>query len=255
VQYVDATQRVSINRGAARELRVGTPQDGTLRVVLELTQQRDYRVLSKDGGARYFVQLLPPAGQRGTPLTPQQRSGRVIMLDAGHGGSDPGAPGVVSGVNEKTLTLSMSRLVQRELEGLGYKVLQTRTDDSFVSLGQRGDYANSALPYIFVSIHCNSISNPDYTGAMTFLHDYAGPESARLAETVHGRLLEATGAADKGVRRADFFVLRETVMPAILVETGFLTNRGECTQLASPQYQAKVAHGIAAGIDRYMSGR
>lgn len=256
VQYTDATQRVPINRGAARELRVGVPQDGTLRVVLELSEQRDYRVLSKDGGARYFVQLLPRQPAAAQWPTPQQRrQGRVIMLDAGHGGSDPGAQGVVSSASEKLLTLTLSLQLERELRALGYTVLQTRTDDRFVSLGQRGDQANSALPYVFVSVHCNAISDPNYQGAMTFIHDYASAESAALAREVQAGMVSATGAVDKGVRKADFFVLRETVMPAILIECGFLTNKDECTRLLNPLYQAKVVQGIASGIDRFMASQ
>jgi N-acetylmuramoyl-L-alanine amidase len=254
VSYDDATQRVAINRGAAKELRIGTPQAGTLRVVLELAQQRDYRVLTKDGGARYFVQLLPAPG--GAPLHGALGGrGQVVMLDAGHGGSDPGAPGVVDNADEKDITLKVCYLLKVRLEQLGYRVLMTRTDDRFVSLGERGDYANSALPYVFVSIHCNSISQPDYQGAMTFHHDFASSDAVRLARDVQAGLLAATGAVDKGVRKADFFVLRETVMPAILVETGFMTNKQECARLLDPAYQTKLAQGIAAGIDQYCAGR
>jgi N-acetylmuramoyl-L-alanine amidase len=252
VQYTDATQYIPVNQGSTRQIRIGTPQADSVRVVVELSQRLDYRVLTQDNGARYFVQLLPPAG---STRTAAGRGGRTIMLDPGHGGSDEGTEGALPGSQEKVATLQIVKLLKAELESRGYTVLLTRKDDRFVSLGARTDYANAVLPYVFVSIHCNSITDPNMTGAMTFRHNNASRESIRLAGDVQSGLVAATDCVDKGVRTADFFVMRETVMPAILVETGFMTNRAECAKLLDPQYQAKLARGVAQGIDAYVAGR
>jgi len=249
VEYADATQYIPVNIGATKQIRIGEPQPDSVRVVVELKQRLDYRVLSRDNGARYFVQLLPPTGA--THLA--SRTGRTIMLDPGHGGSDEGTPGCLPGSQEKTATLQMVKLLQADLEAMGYTVLLTRHDDRFVSLGARTDYANAVLPYVFVSIHCNSITDHSLSGAMTFRHNNAGPESIRLAGNIQTALCGATSCVDKGVRSADFFVLRETVMPAVLVETGFMTNKNECGRLLDPVYQAKVARGVAQGIDNYVT--
>lgn len=249
--FEDATRTIKVNQGGVTAIRIGTPAEGHVRVVLDLAEPLDYRLLTNDNGARYYVQLLPRTPPVGTAS--QMRKGRAIMLDPGHGGSDPGAPGVGSGVWESALTLRITALVQAELSRLGYQVLSTRRADRFVSLGARTDYANSVLPYVFVSIHCNSIEDPSFEGIMTFYHA-SSAAGARLAACVHSEALAATGAVDKGVRTANFFVLRETVMPATLIECGFLTSKGECAKLTDPAYQARLAHGIARGIDKFVTG-
>jgi len=251
VLYEDATRNINVNVGRVKQIRVGSPIGGRVRVVLDLSELADYRVLENDGGARYYIQLLPPVGQTAAPAA--RRLGRTVMIDAGHGGSDPGAPGVLSGVWEASLNLRIANMLAKQLDQLGYSVLFTRTSDRFTSLGTRTDYANSVLPYVFVSVHCNSIEQPDFTGIMTF-HYATSPAGAQLAALVHEEVLAATGATDKGVRTADFFVLRETVMPSVLVECGFLTNEDECRKLADSTYDQLVAAGIARGIDRYITG-
>jgi N-acetylmuramoyl-L-alanine amidase len=254
VRFEEASQTIKVGVGSVQNIRVGSPTAGNVRVVVDLAERLDYRVMSKDSGAKLYVQFLPRAAAPSRQPGKAARSGRAIMLDAGHGGSDPGAEGVVKGTNEKTNTLRISRMVQRELEAMGYTVIQTRADDRFLSLGQRGDYANTLLPYAFVSIHCNAMpGSADYQGAMTFHHLYAGAAAKRLAASVQTALIAETGAVDKGVREADFFVLRETIMPAILIECGFMTNREECTRLSDQAYQAKLARGIALGIDNFVA--
>jgi N-acetylmuramoyl-L-alanine amidase len=224
--------------------------------------------MSTDGGARYYCQFLPPLGStpsvpsldeplQAEPSTPplnraRASRNRVIMIDAGHGGSDPGASGVIPGTHEKNLVLSMCMMLQEELEQMGYTVLQTRTSDRFVSLGARTDYANEVLPYIFVSLHCNSFTDPAMEGLLTFIHPAASQDSRRLAALVESEAALASGAVEKGVREANFFVLRETVMPSILIEAGFLTHRDECGRLCDPKYQGSMMRGVAKGIDRFI---
>ncbi|MEZ5339339.1 MAG: N-acetylmuramoyl-L-alanine amidase [bacterium] len=248
-QYREATQYIPVNVGSVQQIRIGTPEENTVRVVLDLANPVDYRLLSKDNGARNFLQLLPYS--RPQPGGSVARKGRTIMLDAGHGGSDPGAQGVVDGYWEAPLALGITEQLREQLEGMGYSVIMTRQDDRFVSLGTRTDYANALLPYLFVSVHCNSISDPEMQGVMTFHHP-ASTSGPLLAAYIQRSLLASTGAVDKKVREANFFVLRESVMPSTLVECGFMSNREECLRLADPNYQAQLARGIAAGIDSYI---
>ncbi len=249
--FDDATLKIPVNKGVVERVRVGKPEPGTVRVVLDLKEKADYRILKKDNGARYYVQLLPYRKDLVTDTG--RRRGRTIMIDPGHGGSDPGAEGAIRGVWEAQLNLEISELLRSELEGLGYKVISTRDRDRFVSLGSRADYANSALPFIFVSIHNNSHPSPEMRGVMTFHHpsSSSGPPLARL---IQHELTAATGFVDKGIRQANFFVLRETAVPSVLVECGFLTNREECRSLTAPAKQLAIAQAVARGIDYYVTG-
>ena len=111
--FEDATRTIKVNQGGVTAIRIGRPAEGHVRVVLDLSEPLDYRLLTNDNGARYYVQLLPRTPPVGTAS--QMRKGRAIMLDPGHGGSDPGAPGVSSGVWESALTLQITGLVQAEL--------------------------------------------------------------------------------------------------------------------------------------------
>lgn len=236
-------------QGTASSVRLEAGPTGA-RLVVGMPSRLDWRILSSNGGARQQLQLLPFASAGGNP-----RAGRAILIDAGHGGSDSGAVAVdPGGTYEKELTSAISARLKGELQRLGYTVLETRPGDKFVSLGQRGDYANLLLPWLFVSVHCNSFK-PELEGVITFIHNDAGAESRRAAQLVQQEFVAATGAVDKGVREEDFFVLRETVMPSILVECGFMSHTEECGRLCDPAYQQKIAEGIARGIDRYVLGK
>jgi N-acetylmuramoyl-L-alanine amidase len=239
--YSEATKYIDVKVGGVRQIRVGqfTQDPPVVRVVVEMSRQIDYRILKQGDGDKYYIQMLSG-----------KLSKAAIMLDAGHGGSDTGAIGITN-CNESDIVLGTTQQLQRKLESMGYEVVQTRSDNSFVSLGERADYANEVLPMIFVSIHANSIENPEFTGVMTF--HYAGSkEGEKLASAIQRYLLSSTGAVDRGVRTANFFVLRETVVPAVLVEIGFLTNSIEEYKLRDPLYQQRIVDGIAAGIDEYM---
>jgi N-acetylmuramoyl-L-alanine amidase len=244
---VDGTARSYKPQGRATSVRLENGPAGA-RLTIGLPGRLDWRILRGDGGARQQVQLLPYAAGGGNP-----RAGRTILLDAGHGGVDDGATGVVGGVKEKDLNLDITDKLAANLRTLGYNVLLTRPEDRFVSLGSRGDYANLLLPWVFVSVHCNSYT-AEHQGVITFVHPAAGEDSRRLAQLVDSEFVAATGAVDKGVHEEDFFVLRETVIPSILVECGFMTHTEECGRLCDPAYQQKIADGIARGIDRYVLG-
>lgn len=179
---------------------------------------------------------------------PQGR--RVVVLDAGHGGADPGAIGI-GGLQEKGVVISITRQVAAVLEAQGIIVVMTRQGDQTVDLQPRVDIAENAKADIFVSIHANAISmdRPEVNGIETYYYSDSGE---RLANVLHSRVISQMGLGDRGVRQARFYVLRRTSMPATLIETGFVTGAIDAPYLRDPQWQARMGQAIAAGILDYL---
>ena len=170
----------------------------------------------------------------------------LVVLDPGHGGDDPGA--VVGEALEKDINLSVALLVREQLEQQeGVVVLMTRDRDVYPSLTERADYANREQADLFVSIHANSLEDDSYAGLITFYHPDKH-SSRTFAKTIQAAVTAASGGLDRGVRSEDFAVLRETEMPAVLVETGFMTCLEELALLLDADYQKLLAQGIAQGI-------
>ncbi len=187
-----------------------------------------------------------PVSEPDYPRLPNQRV--VIVVDPGHGGSDAGAIGI-GGLREKDINLDVSLQVAQILEQNGIQVVLTRRDDRDVELEPRTVMANRVNADLFVSIHANAIdmSRPDVNGIETYYY-----ESGRnLAEYIHRSILESFDVSDRGVRRARFYVLRHTNMPAVLVEMGFVTGRDDARILADPAQRQRMAQAIARGILRY----
>lgn len=181
----------------------------------------------------------------------------VIILDPGHGGKDEGAR--VLTCLEKQLTLRTSYLTKKHLEALGYKVVMTRARDVFLPLGTRVLRANNRPQSLFVSVHYNSAASPAAKGIEIYYYG-KGLQSRRtfsrqLASTVLENVLAETRASSRGVKAGNFQVIRETVMPAILIEAGFITNREERTLLGTHAYLDKLAKGIAFGVDKYVKSK
>ncbi len=198
---------------------------------------------------------------------------RRIVIDAGHGGRDPGAE-VRALPAEKTLALDVARRVARALQAQGYEVAMTRTDDRFIDLEERAERANRARADLFVSIHFNSAKATEVEGIETYaLTPTWQPSTSRAkldasdreavpgnrndawnvlaAYSILGGALEATDAQDRGVRRARFIVLRGLECPGVLVECGFVSNSGEARKIADAGYRERLAQGIARGIVMY----
>ena len=183
--------------------------------------------------------------------------GKVIVVDPGHGGSNPGA--VANNTRETDNNLAVSKKLRDKLTSAGAKVIMTRETDRTVaaegsSLGQelaaRVDIAEANNADIFVSIHSNSNPNPSIYGAMTF---YPSGKSSQLALEVQNGIIKETGAVDKGTSSATFYVLRNTSMPSILVEMGFVTNAAEARKLQEDSYRNKIAQGIFDGVVSYFN--
>lgn len=184
------------------------------------------------------------------PISPERF---LIALDAGHGGSATGA--YYESTAEKDLNLSMTRKLDEILRGLGYRTMLTRSSDVDVGLKRRSVLANDAGADIFVSIHCNaSETNRNFQGL--YVYHYPGSvQGAALAQAIQTPACQFTGAVDRGINSANFSVVRESKMPAVLVETGFMTNHEELLRLKDDAYQTRMARGIAQGIIRYLNGR
>ncbi len=191
---------------------------------------------------------------------------RAIFLDPGHGGSDSGA--FENGVKEKDLTLSVYNKVSSRLASLGYTVLTSRNTDKDVGLVSRADQANKSNADMFLSIHFNAGGRGAAHGIETYYYrpeagyepainkdNHNNPEriekSRKLANKIQQNLLYKTGAYDRGVKRASFAVLRETSIPSILVELGFIDNQDEVKKIKTNEYQEKLADGIVDGIVEY----
>jgi len=177
------------------------------------------------------------------------RAINTVVIDPGHGGQDRGgAPG--QRVPEKPYTLDVGLRLAATLRDNGFHVVLTRDGDYFVGLRQRCDIANAQSNAVFVSVHFNGAPRTAADGVETY---YYSPQSGALAASVHRRLLAVTGLPDRHVRRRGFFVIRNTRIPAILVEPGFLSNPESAERIAgSPAFRQRIADAIARGImDRY----
>lgn len=171
-----------------------------------------------------------------------------ICIDAGHGGKDPGAIGR-SGLNEKDINMQVALKVADLLMDR-YVVVMTRTDDQYVSLGKRCDIANQSKSHLFVSIHCNAAENHEANGIETF-HYYTSTRGKLFANAIQWGLIALTDRRDRGVKAAGFQVLRDTSMPATLIELGFITNTEEEQLLQKEEFQNACAKAIVKGIDDF----
>ena len=176
-----------------------------------------------------------------------------ICIDAGHSG--PAEPGACSGgMTEAALNLAVSFLLGRELAGRGHDIIYTRSGDiEDDGLAWRADRANSVQADLFLSIHCNAAVSSAAHGVEVY-HYPASASGRKLAGCLRQALTAAAYTADRGVKEADFAVLRLTDMPAALVEIGFLTSAEDRAILASTAGQERIAKALAAGITAYAAG-
>jgi N-acetylmuramoyl-L-alanine amidase len=285
-QYVAVGQLASVyelGRDRSQNARRAEYRTGSAELAIEA----DHRDIRLDGVIHWLS--APVLAQRGAlwiraddvsktitpvlrprPLAPNA-SIRTIVLDPGHGGADTGARGL-SGHVEKEWTLDVARHVGSRLTDAGVRVVLTRESDITAPLEGRPAFCLAHGGDVFVSIHFNS-GGPTANGIETYCLTPAGSASTDdansrhrndaqtanrwdernvwLAHCVHVAALSATGAADRGVRRARFEVLRDANCPAILIEGGFLTNQTEEQQVMNPEYRNRLAEAIAKGILTY----
>ncbi|REE55393.1 N-acetylmuramoyl-L-alanine amidase [Paenibacillus taihuensis] len=174
--------------------------------------------------------------------------GKLIVVDAGHGGEDPGMIGTTYDTQEKTLTLSTANYLKQELLRLGARVIMTRTTDVKPELSERVRISESAHADAFISIHYNS-SEKKSSGILTFF--YSEKKDRPLAQAVEAELDNGIGLRSYGVSFGDLYVLRENSTVATLVELGFLSNPKDESLVRGSSYQKKAAAAIARGIADY----
>jgi N-acetylmuramoyl-L-alanine amidase len=169
-----------------------------------------------------------------------------IVIDAGHGGKDPGAVG--NGLREKDLTLALSLRIGQLLAARGAEILYTRDNDFFVELSDRAVFANQAAADYFFSIHVNAGGG---TGFETFTYTGSSGATAAYQNVIHKRvslMYAMAGFPDRGQKQANLAVLRETNMPALLLEYGFIDNAKDAAKLADPDWIERLAQATAAGV-------
>jgi len=176
----------------------------------------------------------------------------VIVIDPGHGGSDPGALGKNSSgkvvAYESNINLSIALKVGKKLEASGIKVVYTRKSDKYIKLQERSEIANNIECDLFVSIHCNSIANAEIRGTQVYYHPVSEIGTV-LAENVYDELVDRTGLSAKGTQNGShLYVIRTTVCPAILVESAFISNESDRNYLLSESGQEAIAESIYQGI-------
>ncbi|MFA6849049.1 MAG: N-acetylmuramoyl-L-alanine amidase [Selenomonadaceae bacterium] len=293
----NVARATDIDSRFAKKIRVGQFDKNTVRIVVETSVgKNNYDVFSLTGGASPYRVVLdfgnlekgssgakiklpvqePAATEPATaassipeeeadmgtlgeePVYTPGLSGKKITIDPGHGGEDSGAIGP-TGVTEKSITLRISKELQRILEAAGAKVFMTRTTDTEVSskhtaandieeLQARCDVANNSKSDVFVCIHMDSFSSGEAKGTSTYYYVKGTVASKRLADTVRTGILAQLGTDDRGTRSCNFYVLKHTNMPATLAEVAFVSNAGEEKFLNSDLGIKKAALGIFNGI-------
>lgn len=212
-----------------------------------------YKISYKNKEAYVASWIVKEFNKESSPATSPSNhtlSGKTIMIDAGHGGRDPGAVGR-SGSYEKTLTLDTAFLLKRELENRGAKVLMTRKNDTYISLSIRSYQSKRSNADAFISLHYNSApSNLVANGINSY---YYHSKDKNLATSIQKSMVTHTGLRDRGTKKGNFHVIRENNKPAVLLELGFISDAREEQTLLTSSYQKRASQGIADGLIDYFN--
>ncbi len=253
----DAKQVASsfVKTGQVTDVRFGIATLGrpVTRIVLDLSEEgliEEFKAGANNKELLLRVYKISPdkAKDGGEVPKANKAQGAKVVVDAGHGGYDPGA--IYDDRQEKDITLQISRKVKQYLEEAGVTVYMTRSEDRFVALAERVEVSNTIEPDAFVSIHANALpTNPHMEGLQTY---YTHSKSKKLALSVHQQLLDDVKMPDQRVRTANFWVCKHSGAPAILIETGFMTCAKERRRLVDDNYQTELAKAIARGVIKYL---
>jgi N-acetylmuramoyl-L-alanine amidase len=273
--------------GPIEEIRLGKPSKGKTRLVIEFKEETylnplTWRMVGLDQN-RWKIKLFTPkysfkkigeglvdkkkvrikANQK--TIYKKQRDYKylklpevkqnkfLVVIDPGHGGPDPGAIGI-GGIRETDVVLEVSKKVKELLSQKGVKAILTRKNEVDLDLSPRVSFANNAYADIFVSIHANASRGKrrDINGLETFY--YRGWRGRLLAKRIQKQILRVSpGSPDRGVKQGRFYVIKNTRMPAVLVEIGFLTGRLDARRLEKTTHRKRLAYAIAKGILEYLA--
>ncbi|MBO8229819.1 N-acetylmuramoyl-L-alanine amidase [Prochlorococcus marinus str. MU1404] len=273
--------------GPIKEIRLGKPKKGSTRLVIEFKEATDlspltWRLIGLNQN-RWKIKLFKPkypfkkisegvveksirnvkANQKSTYIKkrghdslqlPNVKQNKYsVVIDPGHGGPDPGAIGI-GGLRETDIVLEVAKIVEKLLSEKGVKVRLTRKNEVDLDLAPRVSFANRIDADIFVSIHANASRGKrrDINGLETFY--YRGWRGRLLAKRIQKEILRVSpGSPDRGVKQGRFYVIKNTKMPAVLVEIGFLTGRLDARRLEKTTHRKRIAYAISKGILEYLS--
>lgn len=211
----------------------------------------DERLLELERKAAAQAQIYNRQYPTAPPVSDSSIRGKTILIDAGHGGRDPGTLGVrlggAYGLPEKTIVLDIAKKIAARLEAKGANVRMSRTTDNFLELDQRAALANRYNADALVSIHADYSENFSASGPSCYVARQASSQSERIAQAVI-KEFELNGIRTRGVRRANYRVLVAHPKPSTLIEVGFLSNQTEARNLNTDSYRTKIASIIADGI-------
>ncbi len=281
------TPRTLKGNGPIKEIRLGKPNNGKTRLVIEFKEETyltplTWRMIGLDQN-RWRIKLFSPkysfrkigegivekssintkTNKKTTYLRkrghdylqlPNVKENKFsVVIDPGHGGPDPGAIGI-GGIRETDVVLEVSKIVKKLLSDKGVKVRLTRKDEVDLDLPPRVSFANNTNADIFVSIHANASRGKrrDINGLETFY--FRGWRGRLLAKRIQKQILKVSpGSPDRGVKQGRFYVIKNTKMPAVLVEIGFLTGRIDARRLEKTSHRKRLAYAITKGILEYLS--
>ena len=273
--------------GSIKEIRLGKPKIGTTRLVIEFNEETylnplTLRMIALDEN-RWRIKLFNPKNtfrkisegvvEKKTGIVRSNQNSNYlkkreydslqlpnvkqnkfsVVIDPGHGGADPGAIGI-GGIRETDVVLDVSKIVKKILSEKGIKVRLTRKTEVDLDLPPRVSFANRSDADIFVSIHANASrgKRKDINGLETFY--YRGWKGRSLAKRIQKQILRVSpGSPDRGVKQGRYYVIKNTRMPAVLVEIGFLTGRLDARRLEKTAHRKRIAYAIAKGILEYLS--
>ncbi|MDQ6779745.1 MAG: N-acetylmuramoyl-L-alanine amidase [Candidatus Eremiobacteraeota bacterium] len=248
--------RVSINPSQPVDVRIGAVEGSPNQLGIEILAAAPPLDAPTSGTGMIDVAARPPhvVASRG------RAEPNLIVIDPGHGGNDPGSLNRGAGLVESHLTFAISQRLKADLEHAGWKVVLTRQGDYEVGdpggndhqeLQARCDIANAAGARLFISVHVNASTSSAPNGVTTY---YWKPADRALAQAVEQAAAQLGSVADAGVHRENFYVIHHTVMPAILVETAYLSNAHDAALLAQPAFTNKMADAIARGVNDFTGG-
>ena len=247
--HVEGIQKL-LNQHGARLVVDGLCGNNTITAIKGFQQRKG---LTVDGiaGVKTMAALsgtpdLKPKPEPTPAPTPTGKNTKPIVINAGHGGNDPGA--VANGLREKDLNLRVAQHLYAELTGRGYKCLMTRTDDRHMYLSARVDYAKRNNALVYVSIHHNAGGGK---GAEVLVHPRASTASIQMANLILEEY-KAIGQNSRGVKAMNHYEVRETPMPAVISEYAFLDNSADVEMINSDEKLKKEAEAIARAIERWV---